>query len=233
MTIEIKDTFTIKSKRTEHPNAGKYPGKPSMEFGTGLRNFMSDIGSSNLDSFVNGTFVFEEDVTAEFFDSIIPGDVVGLGILKGFNESGENERKEPTAYKFLILSVDKNSDTMKARNVTYEQIIKQRSRKGHESDYRGTEVELTFEEVSCAFGMGFAEILERDGKPYGVSEEIEIKVKVFGNKDEETVTGAGTTNVLPEHATSAEGSPSSGETTISSPSTAKKPSKPRTKKAVK
>jgi hypothetical protein len=55
MTIEIKDTFTIKSKRTEHPNAGKYPGKPSMEFGTGLRNFMSDIGSSNLDSFVNGS----------------------------------------------------------------------------------------------------------------------------------------------------------------------------------
>ena len=72
MTVEVQDTFTIKTKRTEHPNAGKYPGRPSMEFGTGLRQFMSDIGMNNLDAFSKGTFVFEEEITAEFFDSIIP-----------------------------------------------------------------------------------------------------------------------------------------------------------------
>ena len=196
MTVEIKDTFTIKTKRKEHPNAGKYPGRPSMEFGTGLRNFMSDIGSKNLDAFVKGEYVFDESVTAEFFDSILPGDVVGLGVLKGLNEFGENDNKAPCAYKFKILSVDRNKDIMQARNVTFEH--------PKQTEYSGTEVDLTFEEVSCGFGMGFGEILERDGKPFGVSEEIELKVKVIGAKTEEpqeqTAAGA-STNALPEATT--------------------------------
>jgi hypothetical protein len=234
MTVEVQDTFTIKTKRTEHPNAGKYPGRPSMEFGTGLRQFMSDIGMNNLDAFSKGSFVFEEEITAEFFDSIIPGDVVGLGILNGFNEAGENQKKEPCAYKFLILSVDKNTDTMQARNVTYEQLIKKRSRKGHESDYKGTEVELTFEEVSCAFGMGFGEILERDGKPYGVSEEVELKVKVFGKKDDTVGPNAtGATNVLPENASVTEESTSVGSEVSSPAPIASKPKRSKAKKSTK
>ena len=234
MTTEVQDTFTIKTKRTEHPNAGKYPGRPSMEFGTGLRQFLSDIGPHNVDAFGAGTFVFEEDVTAEFFDSIIVGDIVGLGLLKAFNEAGENESKSPSAYKFLILSIDKNSDTMQARNVTYEIAIKKRSRKGHESDYKGTEVELTFEEVSCAFGMGFGEILERDGKPFGVSEEIELKVKVFGNKKDDTVdpNATGATNALPENASITEDSTPTGSEASSPAPTASKPKKSKAKKSV-
>ena len=66
MTVEVKDTFTIKSKRKEHPNAGKYPGRPSMEFGTALRHFLSDIGGANLDAFERGEFVFDEEITSEF-----------------------------------------------------------------------------------------------------------------------------------------------------------------------
>jgi len=190
MTMEIKDTFTVKSKRKEHPNAGKYPGRPSFEFGNAVRQFLGDIGPQNCDKFVEGNFVFEEEVTAEFFDSILPGDVVGLGILKGFNELGENEKETFAAYKFKILGVDGERDVMQARNVTFEHP----SRK----EYTGTETELTFEDISCAFGMGFGEILERDGKPYGVSEEIEYKIKIIGAKEEENETADATgTNSLP------------------------------------
>jgi hypothetical protein len=221
MTIEIKDTFTIKTKRTEHPNAGKYPGRPSMEFGTGLRNFMSDIGINNLDAFAKGEYVFEESVTAEFFDSILPGDIIGLGVLKGFNEYGENDNKGPCAYKFKILSIDRDKDVMQARNVTFEHPKR--------PEYTGTETELTFEDLSCGFGMGFGEILERDGKPYGVSEEIELKVKVFGDKTEEQTAPGATANVLPE-TTSTETNtnlqPASGD----QPPTSEQPTKTKSRK---
>jgi len=168
MTIE-NNVFTVKSKRKEHPNATKYPGKPSMEFGTALRSFMSDIGPTNLNALIEGKYIFDMEVSAKFFDSIQIGDVIGLGLVKGFNEVGENRHNEPAAYKFKVLDISKQNDTMKVRNVTFE------SEKGK---HKGLELELAFEDLSSALGMGFGEILERDGKPYGVSEEIELKVKI-------------------------------------------------------
>ena len=84
MTVE-NNTFTIKTKRREHPNAVKYPGRPSMEFGNALRNFLSDIGQHNIDDFIEGKYIFEEKLSADFFDSILIGDVVGVGLLKGLN----------------------------------------------------------------------------------------------------------------------------------------------------
>lgn len=170
MTVEIKDTFTVKTKRKEHPNASKYPGRPSLEFGTALRKFLSDITEEQAEKFADKDFVFEPEVTAEFYDSIIEGDIVGLGLLYGLNE-----KNEPSAHKFKILKINSGEDTMLARDVTYEH---------PKRNYKGQEIELTFQDISCAFGMGFGEILERDGKPFGVSEEIEIKVNVYGESQE-------------------------------------------------
>lgn len=170
MTVEIKEEFTVKSKRKEHPNARKYPGRPSMEFGTGLRKFLGDLTSEEMKQFQEGSLVFEEEASAEFFDSVLPGDVVGLGLLRGLDG-------QPCAYQWKILAVDRDADTMQARNCTWE------DEKKHPG-YKGDERELTFEEFSCGLGMGFGEILERDGKPFGVSEEIEQKVVIYGEKEE-------------------------------------------------
>lgn len=166
MTMEVKDEFTVKTKRKEHPNARKYPGRASMEFGTVLTKFLSDLEPEEREQFRDGELCFEPEVTAGFFDGIIEGDVVGVGLLRGFDGS-------PAAYQFKILSIDRQADTMQARNVTWED---EKKRPG----YKGGERELTFEELSCAFGMGMGEILERDGKPFGVSEEIEQVVKIVG-----------------------------------------------------
>jgi hypothetical protein len=168
MTVE-NNVFTIKTKRKEHPNAKKYPGRPCMEFGTAFRKFLDDIGSKNTNALLDGTYIFEEEVSAEFFDSIQKDDVIGIGLIKGLNEFGENNYKEPSAYKFKVLQVNKDSDSLSVRNVTFED---------EKSQHKGSEIELAFEDVSCALGMGYGEILERDGKPYGVSEEIEFKVKI-------------------------------------------------------
>ena len=84
---------------------------------------------------------------------------------------------------------------MLARDVTYEH---------PKRNYKGEEVELTFQDISCAFGMGFGEILERDGKPFGVSEEIEIKVNVYGDSEQEQDPNAAVTApVLPATTTEA------------------------------
>lgn len=186
MTIE--NSFTVKAKRTEHPNASKYPGRPSMEFGRAVTNFLSDIGPENTEDFIAGKYIFEEELSAEFFDSIQEGDVVGLGLLRGLNEVGENEYNECAAYKFKILEILKDKDIMRARNVTFEN--KKRTQRA--DAYKGQEVELAFEDLSCALGMGYGEILEREGKPFGVPEEMEVTIKIdpslLKKKDENVST---------------------------------------------
>lgn len=207
MTIE--NTFTVKTKRKEHPNASKYPGRPSMEFGHSFRNFLSDIGQENVDDFIDGKYIFEETLSADFFDSIQVGDVVGIGLVKGLNEFGENKHNEPAAYKFKILEIYKERDIMKARNVTFE------SPKGK---HKGTELELAFEDLSCALGMGFGEILEREGKPYGVSEEIELKVKIVKVEGEDNQQASAPNTTVPTlpTATQSNSSAEGSETTSNS-----------------
>jgi hypothetical protein len=181
MTVENNSSFVVKTKRKEHPQAVKYPGRPTMEISSALTKFMCDVGDANVDSMLEGEYVFEEEVTAEFFDSLQIGDVVGLGCTKGLNEIGENPHKMACAYQFKILDIDKDNDTLKARNVTYESRDEKKK-----SKYQESEVEITFQDVSYAIGMGMADILERDGKFYGVSEEIEMKVNIVNLDEKKT-----------------------------------------------
>lgn len=180
MNVQVKDKFTVKYKRKEHPNARKYPGKPSMEFGTALRKFLTDLNAQERDDFQKGELVFEEEASAEFFDSIEAGDVIGIGLLYGIKEPLFNKEGTPCTYLFEVLEIDKEADLMKARNVTF------RDKDGNvDEEICGQKVELAFEDLSAALGLGFGEILERDGKPFGVSEEIEQEVLVLGKKEEE------------------------------------------------
>lgn len=175
MTVEVKDKFNVKVKRKEHPSARKYPGGPSMEFGTALRKFLSDLEPAEFEELQNGELIFEEHVTAEFFDSIRVGDTIGIGVLEGFEG-------EPTAYQFEVLSINVNDDIMCVKDVSIDE---KSAKKYIDPNFKAPERELTFEEISVAFGMGFGEILMRDGRPYGVSEEIEREIVLVGEKEEE------------------------------------------------
>lgn len=173
MTVS-NSTFKITTKRKEHPNAVKYQGRPTMEFGSAFRSFILDLSEpEKVEAFLERRLVFEEEMTAEFFDSIQVGDVIGLGLASGFDEIGENPHDEAAAYKFKVLEIPEGQDILKVRNVTFESDKPNPRRAPHV----GTELEVTFEDVSCGLGMSFAEILMRDGKPFGVSEEVEINVK--------------------------------------------------------
>ena len=196
-TTEVKETFKVKLKVREHPNASKYPGRPCFEINQSKLKFLGELSSDEYQRFFDGSLIIEEDYTAEFFDSILPGDVVGLALVKGINELNMNPLHETAAYKLLVLDVDKQQDILKCRNVTWEQRDKSKKRKlaGAEEEYIGQEVEVAFEDVSVGLGMGFAEILEREGKPFGVPEEVEQEVVIVGKKTEE----APVTNVSAEN----------------------------------
>jgi len=181
MTMEVKEEFTVTTTRKEHPNAKKYPGRPSMEFGSALQTFMSDLDAGERALFQKGELIFEEEISAKFFDSILVGDVVGLGVLRGFEG-------QPCAYKMKILSIDRDADTMQMRNVTWEDEEKR-------PEYKGEEAMATFEELSCALGLGFGEILMRDGKPFGVSEKIEQTIKIMGDSEDNVKTAVATKSV--------------------------------------
>ena len=174
MAIEVKDKFKVDIKRKEHPNARKYTGFSCLEFGSALTKFLDELEPEEFDQLEDGSLIFEEEITAPFFDSIQVGDVVGLGLIKGLE-------KGPAPYKFEILSVDQSEDTMLGKNVSHDEKAMKRA----DPDYRPEEKELTFEEVSIAFGLGFGEILMRDEKPFGVSEKIEKEIVILGKKEEE------------------------------------------------
>ena len=177
MTVEKIDSFKITSKRKEHPNARKYPGHPSLEFGSSLTKFLFDLDPEESTELMAGTLVFEPEVTALFYDSIQVGDIVGLGLTKGYDRF---ETAGPAAYKFEVVKIFAGKDRMRVKNVSFAGI----------SSYKHTvkEIDLCFEELSWAFGIGFGEILERNKKPFGVSEEMEYTVNIFGDTD---VSGSG------------------------------------------
>jgi hypothetical protein len=177
-----KDRVKVKIKRKEHPNAVKYPGRPSLEFGMAVRKFLCEqLKGNQVTLFFEDALVLEEEITVQFFDSLQVGDVVGLGLFKGLNEEETNPDLECAAYKFKVLELNPEADTFKARNVTFEptkEMIEKKKVPTKYFDYKGLETTISFEQVSCAIAMGFADILERGGKFFGVSEEIEQEVVI-------------------------------------------------------
>jgi hypothetical protein len=192
-SIEVKDRFTVKTKVTEHPNASKYPGRPSFEVSQSKIKFLNELSDEEIDLLVDGKLIVEPEMSAQFFDSLLPNDVVGLALFTGLNELNMNIQQESTAYKFKVLDIDKSADTLRCRNISWESKNKKKNLSAQE-EYRGQEVEIAFEDVSVALGMGFAEILERDGKPFGVPEEVEQEVVIVGMKNDAT-------QALPENTT--------------------------------
>jgi len=187
MTIEVKDEFKIKTKRTEHPNASKYPGRVSFEFNQAKFKFMNELNDCDLDKLLSGTLIVDEEMSSAFFDSIQDNDVIGLGLLNGINELNQNIHQEPAAYKFLVLKVDRQRDVLVCRNITWEPKKAGNKVSSYRisalEGYEGTEVEVAFEDVSVGLGMGYAEILERNGELFGCDQEIEYNVKVVGKSD--------------------------------------------------
>lgn len=203
MTVEKVDTFKMKGKRKEHPMARKYPGHPSQEFGNALTKFLMDLEPDEMEAFKDGTLVFEEAIVSEFYDAIQEGDKIGLGVFNGVKDF---DITHPCAYKFEVTKVHADEDRLTVKNISFQGI------RGYEQSVK--EIDLYFEDISHAFGAGFADILERDGKMFGVEEEIEYKIAIYGETDVSGSAEAGTSAALPAATTKA---PEEGDTSVESP----------------
>lgn len=162
MTIKTTDTFKV--TRKNHPNEKNYIGRPTMETMQAFTQALECLEEDDFTKLCEGTLVYDEERTAELFDSIQAEDIIGLcHNVKGVGWVAE---------QFKVLSIDKESDKMFCQ-----------SRYNKEKEY-----EFFFEDVSIGLLLGRAEILIRDGKPYGLTDDqlnMTIKIVDLSKKEEE------------------------------------------------
>ncbi len=153
MTIKTTDTFKV--SRKNHPNEKNYPGRPTMETMQAFTQALECLEGEDFDKLCDGTLVYDEERTGELFDSILAGDIIGLcSNIKGVGWVGE---------QWQVLSIDKEADKMSCQG-RYD---------------KDKEREIFFEDVSIGLLLGRAEILLRDGKPYGLTEdELNMTIKI-------------------------------------------------------
>lgn len=162
MTVKHTD-ITVKGKIKKHPNEKLYPGRPCFETGNAFMQALECLTEDEFNQMLNKTLIYDEESTAELFDEIKPGDIIGV--------CGHEEGIGWVAKQWEVLSIDPESDTMEC--LTRYKPAEQRT--------------LYFEDISIGMVLGLAEILLRDDKPYGIETEVEYKVRFL--HDEHVDTG--------------------------------------------
>jgi hypothetical protein len=161
MTMKIIEEQTIKVKRKVHPNAHLYPGRSSQETLSSLMKFMGVLEPWQLHEMKEGKLIVNQEETEKLFDSVLPGDIFGVTVFR-----------EGKGYVATQLKVERiENDTLFGKDIS--------------NPKKHFDMEATFEEVSVAQAMGFAEILMRDDLPYGVDLEVEFNVRLIEEEKEE------------------------------------------------
>jgi hypothetical protein len=161
MTVNVTEK-KITVQRREHPADVRYPGRTCQEILQAGMKLLGRLSSEEVEQLVQQYLVLDEEETAELFDSIQSGDVLGLGLAA---EDGF------TSKKFEVLEVHTGEDFLSVKNL-----------------HTKKDEELSFQQISVGYALGFAEILYRGDKPFGVSTEevwtIHIHEKVEDGEEE-------------------------------------------------
>lgn len=167
MTMKVQE-HVITSKRERHPNDVRYPCRGSHEILEAGRKFITSLSASQKKELLVGNLILDEEETAELFDFFQENDIIGLGILRdvGFKSN-----------MYKILKIHRDQDWMECENLLSKDIE-----------------EISFQDVSVGFAMGFAEVLYRDEKPFGVTENVEYKISIHYEEDEEKKAEGQTVN---------------------------------------
>ena len=180
MTMKVVEEQTIKIKRKNHPNEHKYPGRASQETSNAIMKLMGTLEPEQLSELEDKRLILEQESTEQLFDSILPGDIFGIGQFqdgKGF-----------VATKMKVEKIE--NDILYGKDV---------SNLKNQFD-----IEVGFEEVSIANAIGFAEILMRDDKPYGVDLEVEYKVRLVEEEQSNSIETQNETTVSSSDASSSD-----------------------------
>jgi len=166
MTVKVSNSTTeYKVTRKSHPEEKKYPGFVCWEVNNAINQMLECLTAEEFRDLSLGTLVYDEESTAEMFDSIQVGDVIGV-VTPSIEEGGHIPRQ----YVVLATSVEGKEDTLLCEHRFF----------GKTKEMEKVKKEITFENVSCSMAIGFFHILQRDGKPFGLTEADELTIKVIG-----------------------------------------------------
>ena len=166
MTVKVSNSTTeYKVTRKSHPEEKRYPGFVCWEVNNAINQMLECLSAEEFRDLSLGTLVYDEESTAEMFDSIQVGDVIGV-----ITPSPEDGGQVPRQYVVLATSVEGKEDTLLCEHRFF----------GKSKEIEKPKKEITFENVSCSMAIGFFHILQRDGKPFGLTEADELTIKVIG-----------------------------------------------------
>lgn len=148
------EDIILKGKRKYHPNDEKYNNQESTRDSMVAEiKFMSTFTDEQSTLFSKGKLIATPEKTDEFWNTVQKDDILGF---------------RGNAYKV----VDKTKATI---GLNKKKPMRYRS---DEPTFLETKEKITKYEVDYALNIDFCEILYRDGKPYGLPEDMEYKVKV-------------------------------------------------------
>ncbi len=154
LTKVTEETQVIKTKRKYHPNEENYRGDEStQETMVKEIEFMGSLTDEQSDKFIAGKLIFDEDKLNSYWNEIRKNDIVGF--------QGNVYRVDGKTKATLTLSRRKPK---RYRN--------------DEDTYAEETKKVSRYDLDHMMNIGFTEILYRDGKPYGVSEDLEYKINV-------------------------------------------------------
>jgi len=155
---------TIVTKRERHPNDVRYPCRATHEIIDCGRKFFDSLSREQQKLLIDKKLILDEDETAELYDSVLENDIIGLGIHKTFGGF--------TSMMYKVVKIHKGDDYMECENVYSKEIE-----------------EVSFQDFSIGLALNAAEILYRDDKPFGVSTEQKITVKIHYQEEDEKTEG--------------------------------------------
>jgi hypothetical protein len=152
------ETLDVAVTVKRHPNEFKYLGSERDEHFKGLLEFMHKLTPEQHQLFQKDKLFWEPEKTQALFDEIKPDDFVGV------NHSTYKVLEK--GLKTLTLAEIKEYAKAQKANCFYDTVT------------------ISLEELSVALGQGFAEILYRDEKPYGIEQKKIVKVQVIDTRTE-------------------------------------------------
>lgn len=161
-------TKSYKFKTQVHPNEKKYVGRKCLEVENAMNQAMQFLDMDDFVAIQKGTFIHDEDDTAEVFDEVEVDDIVGL-LLK-IPETNRPAFKHwiPDTYK--VKSIDSDEDTMVLNRVRRARMRKRGEQAPWEVD-ETEDIQVAFEDWSIGMFLNYGEILYRNGEPWDLTED--------------------------------------------------------------
>lgn len=189
MTMKVQE-HTISVERKNHPNAKRYPCRSTHEVLEAGRKLMTSLSPEDLELLSQNDLILDEEDTEELFDEIKENDIIGLGVIKtdGFYSN-----------TYRIDKIHAKEDWMSCENALTKELE-----------------EISFQDISIGLALGFAEILYREDKPFGVSSHYDFTYKIeyeAKEDDEESEDNTGSAGGSGEGVEASKGVDAGGEAT--------------------